>query len=184
MDDNVPAPDGLPSYAQALAMALERRRAELLDRHLRWRTEVTAALDRMEKTAAERLKGEPAAAAKLQIEMQRDLLVYVPDPADLPDGLELNELNPREPGRMRDDIVATARFIEWLLFRKYDVPAEEIAGVFDWTELSHLTAAYGRLLQLIENDARAMLSVAPLPGTDGAEPDGAGSSPVSHLRLV
>ena len=184
MDDREKIPEGAPDYAQALAMALERRRNELAGRERHWKTEVVAALERLQKTATECLAGEYAAAAQLQIEMQRDLLDYMPDPTSLPYEADGPELNPREPERVRDDIVATARFIEWLLFRKCAVPAEEIAGAFDWATLSQQTAAYGRLLQLIENDAKSMLKVAPVPGADRSAADGTGSSTVSHLRLV
>ena len=130
------------------------------------------------------MPGEHAAAAQLQIEMQRDLLDYMPTPTALPLEADGPGINPREPGRVRDDIVATARFIEWLLFRKCDVPAEEIAGIFDWAALSQQTAAYGRLLQLIENDAKSMLKAAPAAGADAAAREGPDTSSVSHLRLV
>ena len=184
MDDREKIPGGAPDYAQALAMALERRRSELADRERVWKTEVVGALERLQKTATECLAGEHAAAAQLHIEMQRDLLDYMPDPTALPLETNAPDLNPREPERVRDDIVATARFIEWLLFRKCSVPAEEIAGIFDWAALSQQTAAYGRLLQLIENDAKSMLTAAPAADSGTGTTDGKGSAPVSHLRLV
>jgi hypothetical protein len=184
MDNKGTPGGGTPDYAQALAMALERRQGELADRGRRWRREAAAALDRLHKTATECLEGEPAAAAQLQIEMQRDLLDYMPDPMTLPSETDAPELNPREPERVRDDIVATARFIEWLLFRKCSVPAQEIAGLFDLTDLSRQTVSYGRLLQVVENDAKSMLKVAPLPGSPSAGHESRSSSPVSHLRLV
>jgi len=184
MDDMEKLPGGALDYAHALAMALERRRSEVVDRERGWKTEVIGALERLQKTATECLAGKYAAAAQLQIEMQRDLLDYMPNPMALPLEGDAPGLNPREPERVRDDIVATARFIEWLLFRKCGVPAEEIAGVFDWAALSQRTAAYGRLLQLIENDAKSMLKAVPAVGTGATASQGEGPSPVSHLRLV
>lgn len=184
MDNRENMPGGVSEYAQALAMALERRRSEVADRERGWKIEVVGALERLQKTATERLTGEDAAAARLQIEMQRDLLDHMPNPTALTLEADAAEINPREPERVRDDIVATARFIEWLVFRKGAVPAEEIAGIFDWSALSQQTAAYGRLLQLIENDAKSMLTAAPAPGAGATAPEGPDTSPVSHLRLV
>lgn len=184
MDDREEIPRGAPDYAQALAMALERRRNELADRERGWKTEVVGALERLQQTATECLAGEHAVAAQLQIEMQRDLLDYMPNPTALPLEADAPEVNPREPERVRDDIVATARFIEWLLFRKCGVPAEEIAGVFDWAALSQQTAAYGRLLQLIENEAKSMMKAAPAGNAEPTTAEGTSPSPVSHLRLV
>ena len=59
MDDMEKLPGGAPDYAQALAMALERRRSEVADRERGWKTEVIGALERLQKTATECLANTP-----------------------------------------------------------------------------------------------------------------------------
>ena len=184
MDETGNTSDRTPDYALALLIALERRRTELTDRGQRWATEAVAALARLEETTTKCLENDYAAAAQLQIEMQRDLLDCMPDPTRLPYEGDTPELNPQEPERVRDDIVATTRFIEWLLFRKCGVPAEEIAGIFDWTSLSQQTVAYGHLLQVVENDAKSILKAKPMPERGKPSEQDRESGPPTHLRLV
>ena len=167
--------------AQKVATLLKRRRRELVDASNRWTSEVHAVLDSLEQLAKERFGPTYATATFLQVEMQRDLLDYMPYPANLSNLEDPADLNSREPERVRDEVMAIVRFVEWLLFRKQSVSAREIAQIFDSTSLNEQTVSYCRLLRAIESDVRAISDLAEL---SAAGPDDDAPLSSAHLKLV
>ena len=114
--------------------------------------------------------------------MQRDLFEYMPFIAVTPGKNNAPEINPLEPSRVYNDMIATAHFLEWLLFRKANMSAERIATIIDTSSLKARTTNYSRELKLIEAEIRALLNSARSPrswNTNETE-----VNPTGHLRLV
>ncbi|MEC8725838.1 MAG: hypothetical protein VXX97_06230 [Pseudomonadota bacterium] len=180
-DQETPAPTGR-NYADAFATIFSKRRRELSKAEELWKSDVTEFLDQLLLVAKDHLDGEHLAAACLKIEMQRDLFEYMPFIALTPGKNYTPEVNPLEPSRVYNDMIATAHFLEWLLFRKANISAERIATIIDTSSLKARTTNYARELKLIEADIRALLNSARSPrfwNTDETE-----VNPTSHLRLV
>lgn len=148
------------TYEEALERALEGHKARLNAARAHWLNQMRTTLDDITTVADRRLDPEHAAAVSLQVEMQRDLLDYMPDPADppVPDGGE--RMSAAEPARARDDLSAIARFVEWLLYRKHDIPAARLAELFNFDLLDVATRVYARALTRLEDEiARLMRDV-------------------------
>lgn len=180
-NQETPAPTGR-NYADAFATAFSRRRRELSKAEEIWKNSVTEFLDQLVLVAKDRLDGEHLAAACLKIEMQRDLFEYMPFIALSRGENDAPEINPLEPSQVYDDMLATAHFLEWLLFRKANISAERIATIIDNSSLKASTATYTRELKLIEAEIRALLNSAWSPrswNTNETE-----VNPTGHLRLV
>ena len=180
-NQETPAPTGR-NYADAFATAFSRRRRELSKAEEIWKNSVTEFLDQLVLVAKDRLDGEHLAAACLKIEMQRDLFEYMPFIALTRGKNNAPEINPLEPSRVYNDMIATAHFLEWLLFRKANMSAERIATIIDTSSLKARTTNYSRELKLIEAEIRALLNSARSPrswNTNETE-----VNPTSHLRLV
>ena len=181
-NQETPAPTG-GSYAVAFATAFSECRRELSKAEELWKNDVTEFLDQLVLVAKDRLDGEHLAAACLKIEMQRDLFDYMPFIALSPGETNAPEINPLEPSRVYDDMIATAQFIEWLLFRKANNSAEHIATIIDNSSLKIRTANYARELKLIEANIRALLNSARSPRSSRSKNE-ADVTPTGHLRLV
>lgn len=138
------------TYEDALRQALREYNAEVVARRAAWLDEMRLVLDDLERLSRNRLEPAHAAATALQIEMQRDLLAYMPDPARIPDIDDGKRTSPAEPRRARDDTIAVVKFVEWVLFRKYHRPDAEIAAAFDRSRLDAATDAYCRTLFRLE----------------------------------
>ena len=180
-DQETPAPTG-KNYADAFATAFSKRRRELSKAEELWKIAVAEFLDQLVLVAKDRLDGEHLAAASLKIEMQRDLFEYMPFIALSRGENNAPEINPLEPSRVYNDMIATAHFLEWLLFRKANISAERIATIIDISSLKARTANYTRELKLIEAEIRALLNSARSPrswNTNETE-----VNPTDHLRLV
>ncbi|MAL63037.1 MAG: hypothetical protein CL563_08560 [Alphaproteobacteria bacterium] len=180
-DQETPAPTGR-NYADAFATAFSKRRRELSKAEELWKNDVTEFLDQLVLVAKDRLDGEHLAAASLKIEMQRDLFEYMPFIALSRGENNAPEINPLEPSRVYDDLLATAHFLEWLLFRKANINAERIATIIDNSSLKARTANYAGELRRIEAEIRALLNSARSLrswNTNDTE-----VNPTGHLRLV
>ena len=180
-DQETPAPTDR-NYADAFATAFSKRCRELSKAEELWKNDVSEFLNQLVIVAKDRLDGEHLAAACLKIEMQRDLFEYMPFIALTRGKNNAPEINPLEPSRVYNDMIATAHFLEWLLFRKANISAERIATIIDTSSLKARTTNYARELKLIEADIRALLNNARSPrswNTDETE-----VNPTSHLRLV
>ena len=180
-DQKTPAPTGR-NYEDAFATAFSKRRRELSKAEGLWKNDVTEFLNQLVLVAKDRLEGEHLAAACLKIEMQRDLFEYMPFIALTPGKNNAPEINPLEPSRVYNDMIATAHFLEWLLFRKANMSAERIATIIDTSSLKARTTNYARELKLIEAEIRALLNSARSPrswNTNETE-----VNPTGHLRLV
>ncbi len=156
------------SYRDALRLALREREADLKVLHRGWTEELERALDRTEAVAKAKLNPAHFEAVRLQIEMQRDLLPYLPDPTRVPDDGEGRLTSPDEPQRVMRELQATERFVEWLLFRKYRAGPRELATLFD---RSRLRRRFRRLLcrglrELEGAVDRLMRTPPPVDGSD------------------
>lgn len=180
-DQETPAPTG-KNYADAFATAFSKRRRELSKAEELWKSDVTEFLDQLALVAKDRLEGEHLAAACLKIEMQRDLFEYMPFIALTPGKNNSPEINPLEPSRVYSDVIATAHFLEWLLFRKANMSAERIATIIDTSSLKARTTNYARELKLIEEEIRALLNSARCPRSWNTNETVV--NPTGHLRLV
>ena len=180
-DQETPAPTGR-NYADAFATAFSKRCRELSKAEELWKNDVSEFLNQLVIVAKDRLDGEHLAAACLKIEMQRDLFEYMPFIALSPGENDAPEINPLEPSRVYDDMIATAHFLEWLLFRKANINAERIATIIDDSSLKARTANYARELKLIEAEIRALLNSARSPRSRNTNETAV--NPTGHLRLV
>ncbi|MEC8482466.1 MAG: hypothetical protein VXY99_01495 [Pseudomonadota bacterium] len=180
-DQETPAPTDR-NYADAFATAFSKRHRELSKAEELWKNDVTEFLDQLVLVAKDRLDGEHLAAASLKIEMQRDLFEYMPFIALSRGENNAPEINPLEPSRVYDDMIATAHFLEWLLFRKANLSAERIATIIDTRSLKARTTNYARELKLIEAEIRALLNSARSPRSWNTNETKV--NPTSHLRLV
>ena len=107
-DQETPAPTS-GNYADVFATAFSKRRRELSKAEKLWKHDVTEFLDQLVLVAKDRLEGEHLAAACLKIEMQRDLFEYMPFIALTPGKNNAPEINPLEPSRVYNDMIATSR---------------------------------------------------------------------------
>lgn len=145
------------TYEEALERVLEGHKTRLNEARAHWLSQMHTTLDDITTVADRRLCTEHAAAVSLQVEMQRDLLDYMPDPTDLPGPDDGKRTSAAEPARARDALSAIARFVEWLLFRKYDIPAARLVELFNFDLLDVATRVYERALTRLEDDTALLM---------------------------
>ncbi|PPR11435.1 MAG: hypothetical protein CFH41_01019 [Alphaproteobacteria bacterium MarineAlpha11_Bin1] len=172
-------------YASALVSTISKLRSKINEIERPWKNCVLGAFEYLEETANDALGAQNARAVKLHIEMQRDLFDFMPFFSEIYKTNELSEVCPGEPRRVKEQIYASARLIEWLLFRKCGAQPEEIEKLFNWRELERLTGIYCRVLQTVATDIHEILGADSLPEPSASKAsENLTSSSVPYLNLV
>lgn len=120
-----------------------------------WFAELRRSADRIDRTAQRMLSDRHAEAVALMLDMQRDLLDCMPNPLIVPEDPDARHTCPEERRRTACDLVSVARFAQWLLHRDYGARPQDLAQLFDFSDLERETDALCEVLSRLEREAAA-----------------------------
>lgn len=154
-DDSPPDLPTDETRTHALRDAIEALGEAVFLQETIWFTELRRCADRIDRTAQRILSDRHAEAVTLMLDMQLDLLEFLPNPLIVPEDPDARHTCPEERRRAVRDLVSVARFAQWLLHRDYGAQPQDLARLFDFSDLERETRAFCEVLSRLEREAAA-----------------------------
>ncbi len=173
-DEFPTTPSAAEGHRRALREAIETHGATVFLSETLWLAEMKRGFAKIERTASEMLCEEHAEAVLLLVDMYRELLDCLPDPLIIPDDPDARYTSPEERRHATRELIGIGRFVEWLMYRESNVPASDLAALFDFSDLVRESENHCRALSRLEGEAAAQIARA----VTGRPP------PQASLRLV